>query len=111
MHVGIATPLWLWKRSLHSRRMRNTEFYVSAPIKTARLKNKVQYSITRDIVKLMYKKGGIDEPVVKKKDTVLMKNYRKLRNNITGMITHRKGNSLTRLAIHFPLVLVHFGSN
>ena len=32
MHVGIAIP-WLWvKRSRHSRRMRNSQFYVSGPL-------------------------------------------------------------------------------
>ena len=29
MHVGIANPRWRWKRSRHSRRMRNPQFYVS----------------------------------------------------------------------------------
>ena len=29
MHVGIANPRWQGKRSLHSRRIRNPEFYVS----------------------------------------------------------------------------------
>ena len=29
MHVGIATPWWRGKRSQHSRRMRNLQFYVS----------------------------------------------------------------------------------
>ena len=29
MHVGIANPRWRGKRSRHSRRMRNTQFYVS----------------------------------------------------------------------------------
>ena len=29
MHVGIANPLWWGKRSRHSRRMRNPQFYVS----------------------------------------------------------------------------------
>ena len=33
MHVGIAIP-WLWvKRSRHSRRMRNSQFYVSGPLR------------------------------------------------------------------------------
>ena len=30
MHVGIANPRWRGKRSWHSRRMRNPQFYVSA---------------------------------------------------------------------------------
>ena len=29
MHVGIAKSRWRWKRSRHSRRMRNPQFYVS----------------------------------------------------------------------------------
>ena len=29
MHVGIANPRWRGKRSWHSRRMRNPQFYVS----------------------------------------------------------------------------------
>ena len=29
MHVGIANPRWWWKRSRHSRRMLNPQFYVS----------------------------------------------------------------------------------
>ena len=29
MHVGIVNPRWWWKRSRHSRRMRNPQFYVS----------------------------------------------------------------------------------
>ena len=30
MHVGIANPRWRGKRSRHSRRMRNPQFYISA---------------------------------------------------------------------------------
>ena len=46
--------------------------------------------ITRDIVKMMYDRDRIHELAVKRKDTVLMENYRKMRNTITDIIKNRK---------------------
>ena len=82
-----------------------------APIKTARLKVRSNTWITREIVKLMYERDRVHELAVKRKDDVLMENYRKLSNSITGMIQTGKGNTLTRLVIHCELVLVRFGPN
>ena len=61
-----------------------------APLKTARLKVRSNTWITRDIVKMMYDRDRIHELAVKRKDTVLMEKYRKMRNTITDMIKNRK---------------------
>ena len=76
---------WMEKRffALHVSNMQ-------APIKTARLKVRSNTWITREIVKLMYERDRVHELAVKRKDDVLMENYRKLRNSITGMIKNRK---------------------
>ena len=80
---------WTEKRFLHVSNMH-------APIKTARLKVRYNTWIACEIVKLMYERDRVHELAVKRKDDVLMENYRKLRNSITGMIKTGKGNTLTR---------------
>ena len=80
-----------------------------APIKTARLKVRFNTWITRNVVKLMYERDPVHELAVKRKD-VLMENYSKLINTITGMIKNPgKWNDLTRSAIHCVQVIVRFG--
>ena len=59
----------------------------------------------------MYERDRVHELAVKRKDNVLMENYRKLNNSITGMIKTGKGNTVTRLVIHCVLVLVRFDPN
>ena len=61
-----------------------------APLQTDRLKVRSNTWITREIVKLMYERDRVHELAVKRKGDVLMENYRKLRNSITGMIKNRK---------------------
>ena len=52
--------------------------YMHAPIKTARLKVRSNTWITCEIVKSMYERDRFHELAVKRKDDVLMENYRKL---------------------------------
>ena len=61
-----------------------------APTKTTRLKVRCNTWITRDIVKMMYDSDWIHELAVKRKDTVLMEKYRRMRNTITDIIKSRK---------------------
>ena len=61
-----------------------------APTKTVRLKVRSNTWITRDIVKMMYDRDRIHELAVKRKDTVFMEKYRKMRNTITDIIKNRK---------------------
>ena len=43
MHVGIANPLWRGKRSRHSRRMHNLQFYVSGKRPICRTRYQICY--------------------------------------------------------------------
>ena len=63
---------------------------IHAPIQTARLKVRSNTWITREIVRLMYERDRVHKLAVQRKDDMLMENYRKLRNTITGMIKNRK---------------------
>ena len=58
--------------------------------------------ITRDIVKMMYDRDRIHELAVKRKDTVLMEKYRKMRNTMTDIIKNRKREYFSEVSNSLP---------